>query len=79
MARLALGRPIPRGLLHELTDEECRRVYEIGHRRSFRRNSIIYSQGDPSGVTYLVEGGDGPDLPHLVGREGVHRRVLVDA
>jgi CRP/FNR family cyclic AMP-dependent transcriptional regulator len=57
MARLELGRPTPQGLLHGLSDEECLRTYEVGHRRSFRRNSIIYSQGDPSGVTYLVERG----------------------
>jgi CRP/FNR family cyclic AMP-dependent transcriptional regulator len=57
MPPLALGRATPRGLLHGLNDDECRRVYEVGHRRSFRRNTIIYRQGDPSGVTYLVERG----------------------
>jgi CRP/FNR family cyclic AMP-dependent transcriptional regulator len=57
MATLALGRPIPKGLLYGLTDDERQHVYWIGHRRTFRRNSIIYSQGDPSGVTFFVERG----------------------
>lgn len=57
MGMLALGRPTPQGLLRGLSDDERRHVYQVSVRRDFRRNTIIYSQGDPSDATYFVESG----------------------
>jgi len=54
---LALGRTQPTDLLAGLSDAERDELDAIGHRRTVRRNTLIYSQGDPPGSTYIVERG----------------------
>lgn len=56
-AKSAFGDATPRDLLWGLAPEERERVAELGQRRSLRRRSIIYNQGDPPGRTYILEKG----------------------
>lgn len=51
------GDAAPRDLLWALAPAERERVVEVGWRRPLPRHSIIYSQGDPPGMTYILERG----------------------
>lgn len=49
--------PTQRDLLNGLSLEEKKLIDEYSHRRSYRKNEIIYSQGDPPGDILFVESG----------------------
>jgi CRP/FNR family transcriptional regulator, cyclic AMP receptor protein len=51
------GDVAPRDLLWALAPAERDRVIEVGQRRTLPRHSVIYSQGDPPGKTYILERG----------------------
>lgn len=44
-------------LFEGLTAEEHDYLNRIGHRRRVRRSTLLYSQGDPPGFTYIMESG----------------------
>lgn len=51
------GAAAPRDLLAGLTSEERDRVLQVGHPRREPRGTIIYSQGDCPGWTYILQQG----------------------
>lgn len=51
------GNAAPRDLLLGLTPEERLRVAEVGRERRVRRNNLLYRQGDPPDLTYILHSG----------------------
>lgn len=56
-AEPGFGDVSPRDLLANLTADERRLLDEVGCPRTFRRNAVVYNQGDPAGWTYIIKSG----------------------